>query len=112
MSITLMMAAMATAPVAVSAPAVMAAQAPAKAVQSATADERTPAQLLNRGFTLAMQGRTEEARAMFLKVREMRVDYTLETSDGDWVYPPDLARVALARLDRGELRARTFANRN
>ena len=61
-----------------------------------------PAELINLGVKLAIAGETEKARAVFQKVRSMRVDYTLETTDGRYVYPADLARKGLAMLDNGE----------
>jgi len=68
--------------------------------------ETDPATLLNLGVELAMAGETEAARAAFNKVRQMRVDYTLETTDGRYVYPADLARDALDMLAKGEFAAR------
>ena len=70
------------------------------------AAEQDPAALLNLGVKLAMAGETEAARAAFEKVRSMRVDYTLETTDGRFVYPADLARQGLAMLERGEFAER------
>ena len=64
-----------------------------------------PAELLNLGVELARAGETEAARRAFEKVRSMRVDYTLETTDGRFVYPADLARKGLEMLENGE-----FAN--
>ena len=74
--------------------------------------EAQPAVMINRGISLAMQGREAEARAVFEKVKTTRVDYTLETRDGRWIYPPDLARAALKSLDRGDFRAATLALRD
>ena len=67
--------------------------------------QEDPADLLNLGVELAMAGETEAARLAFEKVREMRVDYTLETTDGRFVYPAELARQGLAMLERGEFTA-------
>tara|TARA_B100001179_G_C18489096_1_gene359093 strand:+ start:552 stop:875 length:324 start_codon:yes stop_codon:yes gene_type:complete len=61
-----------------------------------------PAELINLGVELARAGETEAARHAFEKVRSMRVDYTLETTDGRFVYPADLARKGLQMLENGE----------
>ena len=61
--------------------------------------QEDPAALLNLG-------ETEAARRAFEKVRSMRIDYTLETTDGRYVYPADLARDGLRMLDRGEFAQR------
>ena len=60
--------------------------------------QEDPAALLNLGVKLA--------RRAFEKVRSMRIDYTLETTDGRYVYPADLARDGLRMLDRGEFAQR------
>lgn len=65
-----------------------------------------PAELINLGVELAMAGETEAARMAFEKVRAMRVDYTLETTDGRFVHPSDLARTGLAMLENGEFERR------
>ena len=74
--------------------------------------ENDPAELINLGVELARAGETEAARRAFEKVRSMRVDYTLETTDGrhvhpdpeelNRVYPADLARKGLEMLENGE----------
>ncbi|MEL7728679.1 hypothetical protein AAG612_04005 [Citromicrobium bathyomarinum] len=68
--------------------------------------ETDPAKLLNLGVELAIAGETEAARVAFEKVRAMRVDYTLETTDGRFVYPADLARDGLKMLENGDFAAR------
>lgn len=68
--------------------------------------QEDPAALLNLGVALAMAGETDAARAAFEKVRGMRVDYTLETTDGRFVYPVDLARQGLRMLENGEFATR------
>lgn len=60
-----------------------------------------PAELLNLGVELATAGETEAARMAFKKVRAMRVDYTLETTDGRYVDPSVLARQGLEMLEAG-----------
>lgn len=61
-----------------------------------------PAVLINLGVQLANAGEYDAARAAFEKVRAMRADYTLETIDGRWVDPTELARTGLKMLDNGE----------
>ncbi|MAL00291.1 MAG: hypothetical protein CL807_06225 [Citromicrobium sp.] len=61
-----------------------------------------PAVLINLGVQLANAGEHDAARAAFEKVRAMRSDYTLETVDGRWVDPAELARTGLKMLDNGE----------
>lgn len=68
--------------------------------------QEDPAELINLGVELAMAGEIEAARMAFEKVRTMRVDYTLETTDGRYVYPADLARQGLAMLKNGEFERR------
>jgi len=75
--------------------------APMQSVALVQAQE-DPAKLLNLGVKLAMAGETDAARLAFEKVRAMRVDYTLETTDGRFVYPADLAREGLEMLERGD----------
>ena len=64
--------------------------------------QNDPAELINLGVELARAGETEAARRAFEKVRSMRVDYTLQTTDGRFVYPADLARKGLEMLEDGE----------
>ena len=64
--------------------------------------QEDPAVLINLGVQLANAGEYDAARAAFEKVRRMRADYTLETIDGRWVDPAELARTGLKMLDDGE----------
>lgn len=97
---------------AVQAPAVSSAQDDATTIDVVASAEGQPAVMINRGVNLAMQGREAEARALFEAVKATKVDYTLETRDGRWVYPPDLARAALRSLDRGHFRNTALALRD
>ncbi|MBB3033132.1 hypothetical protein [Alteriqipengyuania lutimaris] len=65
-----------------------------------------PAELLNLGVTLMQAGEIDAARLAFEKVRDMRVDYTLETTDGRWVEPEVLAQQGLAMLNRERIASR------
>ena len=77
-----------------------------------TAAETDPATLINRAAELVRAGEVEEARALYEKVKRTRVAYTLETVDGRWVYPPDLAREALRGIEQVDRRRATFAARD
>lgn len=94
------------------APAVSSVPDDAATIDVVASTEMQPAVMINRGVTLAIQGREAEARALFEAVKATKVDYTLETRDGRWVYPPDLARTALRNLDRGHFRTATLALRD
>ena len=63
--------------------------------------ENDPARLINLGVAHAREGRTEAARAMFRAAVRARDSVQLETATGAWVDSRDLARTALAMLDRG-----------
>lgn len=63
--------------------------------------ENDHARLINLGVAHAREGRTEEARAMFRMAVRARDSVQLETATGAWVDSRDLARTALAMLDRG-----------
>ena len=67
--------------------------------------QEDPAMLINLGVELARAGETEAARLAFEKVRRMRIDYTLETTDGRYVHPADLAAQGLRMLENGEFRS-------
>ena len=60
-----------------------------------------PARLINLGVAYAREGRADDARAMFRAAVRARDSVQLETATGAWVDSRDLARTALAMLDRG-----------
>jgi len=62
-----------------------------------------PARLINLGVALARAGQVEASRDMFEAVALHRQRLELETSSGAWIDSRNLARRALAMLDRGEL---------
>ncbi|MEL7686148.1 tetratricopeptide repeat protein [Citromicrobium bathyomarinum] len=68
--------------------------------------QQDPAALINLGVELAQAGETEAARKAFEKVIQMRVAYTLQTTDGRFVHPSDLARQGLQMLDSGAFAAK------
>ena len=78
------------------------------------ADEREvghPARLINLGIAHARLGEEERARQLFREAASNSERYWLETADGRWTDAREIARVALAKLDRGELAATQLASR-
>lgn len=59
-----------------------------------------PARLINLGVAYAREGRVGYARDLFRAVVRARESIQLETATGAWVDSRDLARTALAMLDR------------
>lgn len=74
-------------------------------------DAKHPAALINLGIAYARVGRTAEARALFEAAANSDERYRLETADSKWIDSRDLARQAVAMLDRGELTSTQFAAR-
>ena len=72
--------------------------------QNAELDSDDPARLINLGIAQARQGDDIQARTMFTAAARHNDRYQLETAEGAWVDSRDLARRALAMLDRGEFR--------
>jgi Flp pilus assembly protein TadD len=73
--------------------------------------ENHPAALINLGVAYARLGRTTEARAMFEAAANSAERYRVETGNGEWMDSRDLARRALALLDKGQLGAAALASR-
>jgi hypothetical protein len=63
------------------------------------------------GIAYARVGRTAEARAAFEAAASSDERFRLETASGEWMDSRDLARRALAMLDKGELSSTQFAAR-
>jgi hypothetical protein len=70
-----------------------------------------PARLINLGIAHARLGDEEKARQLFREAASNGERYWLETSVGRWADAREIARVALAKLDRGELAATQLASR-
>lgn len=70
-----------------------------------------PARLINLGIAHAQLGDEETARQLLRAAASNSERYWLETSDGRWADAREIARVALAKLDRGELAATQLASR-
>ena len=66
---------------------------------------------INLGVAYARVGRTDDARAMFQAAANSEERYRLETATGEWIDSRDLARKALAMLDKGSFSAGQFAAR-
>lgn len=66
----------------------------------ATASDADPATLLNRAAALAEQGDYAEARAIYRQVAATPADFKLETSNGSWAYPAEIARRGLLAIER------------
>ena len=64
-----------------------------------------PARLINLGVAHAREGRVEVARELFRAAVRARDSVQLETATGQWIDSRDLARTALAMLDRGAFEA-------
>jgi tetratricopeptide (TPR) repeat protein len=74
-------------------------------------DADHPARLINLGIAYARAGRADDAKAMFNAAVRSEQRYRLETASGDWMDSRDLARRALAMLDKGEFASTQFASR-
>lgn len=72
--------------------------------QNADLDRDDPARLINLGIAHARKGNDLEAREMFMAAARNQTRYQLETAQGEWMDSRDIARRALAMLDRGEFR--------
>lgn len=79
---------------------------------NATLDNADPARLINLGVAHARQGDSVTARKLFLAAIASQDRYQLETGSGSWVDSRNLAREALAALDRGEFSESRYARAN
>jgi uncharacterized protein (DUF1786 family) len=61
-----------------------------------------PARLINLGIAHAREGNDDAARTMFRAAARSESSVRLETATGAWIESRDLARMALAMLDRGQ----------
>ena len=60
-----------------------------------------PARLINLAYIHMQTGRLASARALFETVRDSRTHFMVELANGDAVDTRDVARRALARMNRG-----------
>lgn len=74
-------------------------------------DASHPARLINLGIAHAREGNEEKARELFAQAAANSERYWLETSSGKWADAREIARAAMAKLDRGEFDAPQFATR-
>lgn len=70
-----------------------------------------PARLINLGIAHARMGNEDKARELFAQAARNIDRYWLETSTGEWADAREIARSAIARLDRGEFTTTQFAAR-
>ena len=75
------------------------ADAIAQLSDSRAAETDDPATLINLGAAYAREGRTSEARAMFVAAMKSDIRYELELADGRWIDSRKAAKLALERLD-------------
>ena len=64
----------------------------------ASVDQADPAQLINRAAALVEGGDLAQARAIYERIERMSVDYKLETTEGNWVFPAEVARRGLKEI--------------
>jgi len=76
------------------------AEAIAKLDNSRAVKVEDPSALINLGTAYARQGRTDDARAMFVAARNSDAPYYLELADGRWVDSRKAANMALANLEK------------
>ena len=67
--------------------------------ESSQATEGAFAPMLNRAASLAMQGELVEARSLYAAIEKMHAEYKLETVDGRWMYPAEIARRGMLAID-------------
>lgn len=72
--------------------------------QNEALEQDDPARLINLGIAHARKGNDLEARELFTAAARNDQRYQLETAHGEWMDSRDIARRALAMLDRGEFR--------
>lgn len=59
-----------------------------------------PTVLLNRAAVLVAQGEYADARAIYREIERAPADYRIETTDGRWIYPAEVARRGLLAIER------------
>lgn len=77
----------------------------AVAVPAAAKDE-DPAAMLNQAAALAEQGDYAAARALYQEVAATPADFKLETTQGTWAYPAEIARRGLLAIERRDTQTR------
>lgn len=74
-------------------------------LEDASADRSDPAVLINLGTAYARQGSTDKALAALRAAVASPERYDLELADGRWMDSREVARIALANLQRGTAQA-------
>jgi hypothetical protein len=72
----------------------------------AMAKDADPVELLNRAAAFAQQGDYAAARTLYRQVEATPADYKLETSNGAWAYPAEIARRGLLAIERRDQQLR------
>lgn len=67
---------------------------------ASAADSNEPTALLNRAATLVEKGEYADARAIYREIERAPADYRIETTDGRWVFPAEVARRGLLAIER------------
>ncbi|ABC62733.1 hypothetical protein [Erythrobacter litoralis] len=68
--------------------------------QDTAAQQTAFAPMLNRAAALAVDGEFDKARSLYATVERMHAEYKLETTDGRWMYPAEIARRGMLAIDR------------
>ena len=74
-------------------------------LEDASVDRSDPAVLINLGTAYARQGATDKALAALRAAVSSPERYDLELADGSWMDSREVARRALAKLQRGTAQA-------
>ena len=63
-----------------------------------TAGQDDPAMLINHAAARVKEGKLAQARAVYERVEAMTIDYKVETTQGSWMYPAEVARRGLKEI--------------
>ncbi|VWX48950.1 hypothetical protein [Novosphingobium sp. 9U] len=74
-------------------------------LEEPSVDRSDPAVLINLGSAYARQGATDKALAALRAAVTSSERYDLELADGSWMDSREVARIALAKLQRGAAQA-------
>lgn len=81
------------------------ADAAVQKLEGSARQSRDPALLINLGTAYARQGATDKALAAFRAAVASPERYDLELADGSWLDSREVARIALANLQRATAQA-------
>jgi len=77
----------------------------------AAAEPSDPAVQLNKAAELAERGDYAAARLLYREVLATPADFKLETSEGGWAYPAEIARRGLLAIERRDERVKLAASK-